>query len=427
MTISISKIHDKLIETTKEIYSNRFNETDGQLVSFLPFIKNGKAGGIGYNLWFSPKALFAIEELAILAEQFEGRFRGSDIDSLTDLILEALQDSVDSDLFGLDIALKQVSMFDDRCIQDPKEFSAALWDTIYSALMSKHTERLFVYPFARTDVASFMITEETIQLITVKDHSCWEILREEFPQLRHLDLTSGELAGKWRVARNDPDAWLTCKVFGTQDGAAKVAVDKMRQFVSILLATVSLEQGGTFSHCMAQPDTYWCQFPRQQNGESSGTNGLILPPLSKLTVSDKTKQAVITWYQNYKSVDIHFQQRAKVASHFVNYALTTRDLQRFVNLFIALDALFGIKGKSKKTIVEGVTRVDRMESEDKWSEKIQLLYNLRSDIVHADISRKEEWEKYRDYRIDYKTDPFDDIEHMVLSSLRNYFDVVLEL
>ena len=89
--------------------------------------------------------------------------------------------------------------------------------------------------------------------------------------------------------------------------------------------------------------------------------------------------------------------------------------ERFPMLCMALDATYGERGRTTKSIVDGV-RSDLGEHID--GKRLYLLMEIRGDVIHGVAPDVYDSSKYREYYQDYSADPINDLDEVVTESLR---------
>ena len=89
--------------------------------------------------------------------------------------------------------------------------------------------------------------------------------------------------------------------------------------------------------------------------------------------------------------------------------------ERFPFLCMALDATYGERGRTTKSIVDGV-RSDLGEHID--GKRLYLLMEIRGHVIHGVAPDVYDSSKYREYYQDYSADPINDLDEVVTESLR---------
>lgn len=111
-------------------------------------------------------------------------------------------------------------------------------------------------------------------------------------------------------------------------------------------------------------------------------------------------------------------QRLKSALSFIAHGWTSDERERFMNHFIALDALYGTEYKNRKSIVNGVT-LDTASIDDIES-KIGTIYDLRSKFIHGEIPSLHRHFEYLKFVGEHGLDPLSTVFHILVECLRNY-------
>ena len=111
------------------------------------------------------------------------------------------------------------------------------------------------------------------------------------------------------------------------------------------------------------------------------------------------------------------QKRITTASQFLNYAIVTDGIDRFIHFFIVLDALFGERGDVERLITEGVKSV--FPENPIWDYKMSKLFNLRSELVHGGCSSITDWKDFDLYRNHTKSHPYRDVAEAAILSFKN--------
>lgn len=98
--------------------------------------------------------------------------------------------------------------------------------------------------------------------------------------------------------------------------------------------------------------------------------------------------------------------RLQVALEFLSDAWKNSAKLSFINASIAMDALFGINGKVRKSILLGVEKFakDIPNARDKY----ELILNIRNSLLHGENPSVESCLDYVEYFERYRSDPIDD-------------------
>ena len=96
--------------------------------------------------------------------------------------------------------------------------------------------------------------------------------------------------------------------------------------------------------------------------------------------------------------------------------MNSKDIESYIQYFVALDALYGNRGSVEKSIVRGVSVLPQNSV---WNEKITWLFDLRNELVHGGSRFIEEWPDYTRYYKHFNTEPISDIEQLAFLALSN--------
>lgn len=92
--------------------------------------------------------------------------------------------------------------------------------------------------------------------------------------------------------------------------------------------------------------------------------------------------------------------------------------ERFPNLCMALDAVFGNVSHATKAVVEGVMNTLDEEIQEQQRTQIEHLVKLRASVIHGGAPDVYESSKYQKYYKRYRCDPIRDLELIVTECLR---------
>ena len=96
---------------------------------------------------------------------------------------------------------------------------------------------------------------------------------------------------------------------------------------------------------------------RSSSGSILSSIGELMPYyISDVVLEDDIIMHLKSWYQALSNADVELANRVKKSAHFINNAMTSKDIESFINYFISLDALFGIKGDVERSIKEEIGR-----------------------------------------------------------------------
>ena len=135
--------------------------------------------------------------------------------------------------------------------------------------------------------------------------------------------------------------------------------------------------------------------------------------LELLSIADE----VIEWNRLRAILPLASRRRLGTALCFTNLAMSSNDVSTYIFYFIALDALFGERGRVEVSLTEGVSRVCSIS---RSHEKIGWLFDLRNELIHGGSRYENEWPRYPKYVKHFESKPLLDLEEITLECLRRY-------
>jgi hypothetical protein len=425
----LDKILGKILALCKEIKLKEPPNDSGFIRSFF----TGKVAylpisGIGIEWWFTKKALELCEEIADMAISYNPSLRAGDTKSFCKIIENVFQDNaINTNIFSDLVFWRKMNintLFEASASSDKREFSMKLWNKIYQALSESLINWLVIYPLHRVRTKSVAIGFDGISLLESNDGLTWEKLSESYLEAKSWNpLTGKEYPDDPNFWGKPPETWLVCEVIGNNESARKQAEGKMRTFIAVLFAHLYEKEQSLLIRSMADEIKYSIQFPidgkKAKCGCTIANIGIILPPLIKdINLPEEIIFEIKNWYTLKASALENKAKRAATASHFINYAINSDELERFIHFFIALDSLFGVRSKVETSIKEGI---ERTFNNKLWLEKTENLFNLRSELIHGGVSLIQDWAGLPHYKKRFRSLPLEDISYAALFALKKYF------
>lgn len=427
MTVRTRAIHGKLIALLRLLYVSGPPDPELKEYAWKFLTGRGPFPAIGLEWYLSPRYFRARRELATMAAA-DPFLDGADINSLETLIDEFFRrHALHSQFFDGDaIFLRRVpTLFDARATASEETFAAELWDAMRAWFAGQMSPALVIYPLYRFHTKTVDLGFDGIWLLDAHNASGWQQLAVRYGDARLWSPLTGLRTNDPNDARTfspAPEAWLACESFGLADRARRAAAVRMKTFLGVCFAQTYERTRGLLLKSSANGATMSTQFAAGTNaryGEIRASIGPLVPPLlTDVVVSDDLIRDIRAWYTARANATPPIGQRATVASHFVQYAIVNDDLERFLHFFIALDALYGVRGDTERTITRGVVSVF---SDPSWERRCNYLFDLRSELVHGGTSDIEAWPRTPDYFRHFNADPDADTAKAAMTCLRDYF------
>lgn len=425
--MNLDAIYGKILALSKEYhfkkpsdgYERQFFTGDGP----LPF------SGIGLEWWITKRGLHILDDLTRMITASDPQLNG-DPDSFAKTIERVFETTImDRALFDFDAVWRSEArtIFDIIRLNE-RVFAQRFYPIIRNALLRSIAGWLVLVPLKRITAPSFALGHDGISLLASADTKTWAEISPRYPDAPLWDPRTGKTQRDPPSFRGEiAETWLLCEVAGTQRGARRTAARKMRTFLSVLFSHAITTSRVFLKKSAAQAARYAVQFPSKDSQVGVGYvwSGAqpLLPSISEdLHVTPDLLEEVRSWYAKRDAAASELQKRATTASHFIHYGVMTDDLQRFIHFFVALDALFGIRGDVENTIVAGVTRSFHDSDPSGWTDRARRLFDLRNELLHGGSSVIEDWPGLEPYERHFRTEPLADVALAVLTALRRFFD-----
>ena len=308
---------------------------------------------------------------------------------------------------------------------DKDNFADRYWATFLTAADRTIETWLSVHPVPKVKLMIPSVQFGSVRMVASGDHATWRGLQARFPGLQRLDPNTGtfhtEASG---VTFNVlPETWLVSENAGTSEAARIQASREMSILVALIFANSS--KPGRFLKSAADPVHRVVQVSEDKGRETSFSfthMPEILPPiLGTLSFDAATEPSVAAWYAKRAAATPANAARASTAAAFYHHGIIADDLEKFVHLFVVLDALFGVPFGVKKQLKIGTQKV--FPGDRSWVDRALLLYDLRNDIVHGSISALADWSEDDNYFATYGSSATEDVITLATKALVRFFDL----
>lgn len=423
--MKIEKIYSQIIDLTKEIFFHPPNRDIGITSQFFAGDHNLPIPlfGIALKWWYSKKALKLCDNIAKMSMEFDKELTYGDIKDLSETIKTTFQrNATNKELFQI-FSNNPNTLFDSRTERDIQEYSKTIWHTLHESMLHSLTKWLILYPLPGIVSNSHNLHYDGLHIIESEDSEYWDQFKATYPAFSYLDFVAFKNAEGQKILNIDPPkSWLMCEISGTENKSRFYASLFMRKFIAVLFSFLRESNQRATSKSMRDVNLYCIQLPSVHSNMDvssifSSIGTLIHPILSEIKVRDVILDTVDTWYTHSEKLDNDRYHRASKASHFLNYALVTDGIQQFLYYFIVLDALFGVRNHVEEFIKNGT---GRYLTEPEWQQKVDKLFDLRSELVHGASSYIEEWKGYDRYVSHFGSYPERDVEVAASKCLREY-------
>ncbi len=431
--MKIEAILGKLILLTKEI---KIRDTGGKFASKKQFL-TGKSflnpiGSIGLEWYYTYKSREVLEDIAQMAISDSDKLKNGDVDFFVNKMQDIIEQTVFScKLYDEDkIFLRSVdSLFEAKANIDGKEFAERLWSIISNILERSIDNWITTYPLTNISTKSFAVGYDGISVLGNNDYKEWEKYKNKFTAVNKYSPFLSPNNSQINIIQNPAYPCLVCEADGTQNGATFRSGYLMRKFIAVFSSFIAIDKPYLLMTNAVRPESRIYLFPEHPEKVGSiyvsNEAGTILPSfINNISITDDIIENIKKWYSESVKAEPDKLHRATKGAHFIQYAMMSSEVERFIYYFIALDAFFGIRNKVEKSIKNGVEKVF---NDNKWAMRAEFLFNLRNELMHGASSHIGEWSSLYHYKRTFKSTPLRDVEIAALTSLRKYFEIEVPL
>ncbi len=421
-SIVIKNITSQLISLLKNIYINKPNiKIHSELGFFAGQKKNSSHGmtGIIIKWWFTELAHTNNKNIAFQIIDFYEEFNFLDLDDIYESVSDTLKEiCIDENFFDFDevLKLKKDTLFECRAEKNIEKFGLIIHNEIIARILRLYTQWCNIYVVPRVTGKSFSINEMGLSVINRADKNSWQ----------QVTMNGYYFAGwtpkdeKFCMTKTRYEYLIVSEQNGTQSGSMFESTLKFRLLLSIMFSIINTNNKHQIHKSAAQPYVQCAQFPKKTDVTNTVTYcecGALLPYYANKNIvfSENMVKELIDWFNDFKTLSIEYFNRVQMCAHFINRAMNTNEIESFINYFISLDSLFGIKGSVEKSIINGV---NSLNVDTSWQHKFSYLYKLRNELVHGGSRHFKEWSHYRKYIEHFGSRPEKDIEALSFISLK---------
>jgi len=226
------------------------------------------------------------------------------------------------------------------------------------------------------------------------DHN--SLMNGSFPPLKNWDWKRHTLGAQ--------DSWFIVKA--SSENKAEALFKRMIGTLSIIIKfprSRSITGRKMIDGC--------CEFAHDGTVRINTKRSLVPSVALPLEIESESSEVFWNLLSNENSARIHLALEY-LADSWVNTSTVS-----FINNSIAMDALFGINGKVRKSILDGVEKYAFNIAHSK--EKYDLILQIRNGVLHGEYSNLESCPQYVEYYECYQEDPADDQIRILNECMRN--------
>jgi len=420
----MKKLIGQVIALTNNIF---LNEPEGEKFGKEQF-SAGRTdsfgfGGFGIEWWYTDIAYKIVENISFMITTEYLSFSDCDHKSIQATIRSTMREvCVDKHIFDNDDVCfaRKKTLFECRTISNTEYFAKYLLDKIINNVKSSITDWCVIYTAPRISGETFFIESEKIHVIHKSDKNYWRKLSNIGYATNKINPETGSYKDREisQFSHLNYEYLFATESRGTINGSRFSSSLKLRKLFSVIYAVSPKDN--RLHKVMARPYSHSMQIPHKNSNIDAFTTaeiGKLLPYyLEQKILSAEDINKIKVWYELEARLPKNQKDRINKCAHFINKGMNSKDIESYIQYFVALDALYGNRGSVEKSIVRGVSVLPQNSV---WNEKITWLFDLRNELVHGGSRFIEEWPDYTRYYKHFNTEPISDIEQLAFLALSN--------
>ena len=426
MTRTQKNILGHLVALVRSVRLNEPTTCEGYVHTFMERGSISGMGRFGTKWWYTEKTHRLLTELSEMIARLDDQIEDSDKEAYAAIISDTLkQHAFNEKLFSPEkvFSNRPETLFDARAVTDVDTFVRRLWARICNNLNCSRGSWIVLYPLWRLETPSFQLVEDDLWLLNASDFETWSRIAAGYNDASHWNPLLGQRDGEIFRREDPPSAWAIGRVRGIEYGARVSAERRLRQFIAVLYAILREEKPNALVRSSARTIGYCIQFPAVSSrlGVRSIRSciGDLCPRfLNNNFVTDDDIRTLERWFSNLNRSHEEKEQRTRVAAIYTNYAFTANSVMKYILYFITLDALYGQRRNVEDSIIAGISGLQGTPAD--INDRLSLLFDLRSELVHGGASHLEDWKKRAKYVRKHGFTPEKDMEKIALFSLVGY-------
>lgn len=374
-----------------------------------------------YEFWIKYDS---IHQLALTMLDKDNTIQPFDIKTIEECIISTIKSSVSiSSIFDTSEILRyeKKTLYECRASRlDANSFAQEIYSRLYSKLQNSLDSWLVLFPLTNIISDSFYIDSELVGILKNNDHDKWQEIKSF--GYKTLDWSpSKPKLDSFLAFTPDSSKYITVLyVFtnGTKIQVNELSTLKVKKLISVIFAIIN-QNNIRYLRSTSQPESIGIFCGKQTSISLKwDKQNELLPNFSfgmnhHYSLKQIDIERIQLWFNSVTLLnDDNLKTRIDVSAHFINMAMNSFGISEFINYFISLDALFGINGKNKESILSGIKS---LLNNSVANEKMKYLYNLRNDFIHGGVRVSQEWQDYRKYINRFHSTPENDIKEIAFS------------
>jgi len=310
------------------------------------------------------------------------------------------------------------TLLDCISVEDKRTFGQLLAGYIAAYLKEKEEKFLILYPITRIKIENDVYQNNNFSVFKSTNIEYWNSLKENYPALNMLISRDCTLIHKHPVSDRDKPAWMSYCFYGDIDNCRDFICRKIREFLSILIAVASKSNKNALSLSITPSYNLLLAASKDRCVEFYENN--LLHSFGSFIELSSYEIEKIFDLQNAIG-NMTNDERKNRFSLFAEYymrSLNDRSEAKVINQFIAVDALWGMTGKSKESTTNGMLSV--IDNNTQSKNCVNSLYSLRCELLHGGCATIDEWKNYDKYIRDFNEEPEKTLDRICVRAIEVY-------
>jgi hypothetical protein len=323
-----------------------------------------------------------------------------------DYFINCLQNTAyKEDLYniGLITDMKPHSLFE-VIIPDPLTWATNVLDIIKRHIKKDTEEILFLLSLpCRIESSSFHIGFAGLRLININEVEVLHELNSKY--LMHG--FSSQYFTRWsdKGIRDslDTNIFIAIEKRCNKDQIFEYGKEFTDYFLSVLVALSSKHLGRIHPSAKETKSVVLTCFAKtSKNGQAMRVvDNPLFYPTSQIPITPEILQGIRGWWATYNSRCAESQSKIKNGLSFYIRGLIGTEIERFSNLYLFLDSVYGINGKVESSIKNSIL----LKLPNYSEQLINCFWEIRCDILHGGINRLFKWKGFTEFLKNNSIDP----------------------
>lgn len=421
--MKLKDAHGQVLALLKTIHLRAV--TDYKVNAHFPIGNNFARTGLGAKWWTTWDTELTLSGLARALHKFNPKLRTGSANEYRGIILKTIQENLATPSLFRTMTImagRCETLFDAIEPQDKGAFAARIYQILEDACIRSLNQCVVLYPLPHL---AGKFTGEIFpgtHLIASEDSAAFLAWKSKFPALAPLNPVLGIYRNQNFGSDSTPSAWLLKESFGTVEGSLPEAAKTFKAALALLISSAFRAKLGVLFKMGWFPARRILSVNDAGRVMINGTPSLIhsFPPTA-FSVGRAACRRTNEWFANSLKSTEEKRNRAWTAADFMHRAYLSEEIEEFIFYFVALDALFGVKGKVRESILQGVSKL--FPNDARWTDRADMLFDLRSELIHGGSASIQEWVDLPKYHRSFRAFPEEDMRVIASTGLLEFFNI----